>query len=224
MNTRSNNIYQSYYHHHGTGNISRRGRDIVIALHKPTRMEIHIDASTITSVVFQTVRSIHKAVVTVALTPTILEHVTPDLLSMLKQQRYTYNRSDCLLGSETHMTGSCLAHCLTVDSSLPALTFQRYLRSITSSTAILTSAAFTSVAYPRSHFRDVLTLLHTAIEPMHLGFACQFQIQALWTNAYLSPAEVHRMVPAIKSIKKVSGEAFLTRALGRLRTQLREAD
>lgn len=122
------------------------------------------------------------------------------------------------------MPGSCLAYCLTVDSSLPALTFQRYLRSITSSTAILTSAAFTSVAYPRSHFRDVLTLLHTAIEPMHLGFACQFQIQALWTNAYLSPAEVHRMVPAIKSIKKVSGEAFLTRALGRLRTQLREAD
>lgn len=37
-------------------------------------MEIHIDASTITSVVFQTVRSIHKAVITVALTPTILEH------------------------------------------------------------------------------------------------------------------------------------------------------
>ena len=130
MNTGSNNIYQSYYHHQGTGIVSRRGRDIVIALHKPIRMEIHIDASTVTSVVFQTVRNMHQAVITVALTPTILEHITPDLLSMLKQQRYTYSRSDCLLGSETHITGSCLAYCLSVDSSLPALTFTRCLRSI----------------------------------------------------------------------------------------------
>ena len=112
---------------------------------------------------------------------------------------------------------------LSTSKDLAGLT--RIIRSVTSHqypVTVLTSAA-PSGGLP-SNFPHDVAKLNLAIAQLNCSFGLRFQIQALWTNGVLSPAEVVQLLPDMVKLHNSSGEKVLITALHRLLLHVTPSD